>query len=412
MLKAAKTLLLGGAVTVVVLAVVLPTSRGQEAKRSLPLSLLEDKVRGGWAAQMIGVSYGSAYEFKAQGKMYTDPIREWKPEYVRNSIGQDDLYVEMTFMKVLEEKGLGAGMEDFGLAFRDSQYGLWHANRAGRDNLRKGIMPPWSGHPKYNEHADDIDFQIESDFIGLICPGLPGASNELADKVGHVMNFGDGVYGGMFVASMYAQAFFESDPVKLVQGGVQSLPYRSRYAAVIRDVLRWHEQFPQDWTQCWQRVEDKWGKEDLCPDGRNRPFNIDAKINGAYVAIALLYGQGDFAKTLEIAVRCGQDSDCNPASAAGPLGVVLGWSGIEDKWKSGIEAIRSEKFSFTDYSFESVSALTLRLAQDVAKANGGAVQEQDGRQMLVIVAQQPQPPLVLEQWDAAGPLPEDHPEWQ
>ena len=38
------------------------------------------------------------------------------------------------------------------------------------------------------------------------------------------------------------------------------------------------------------------------------PFNIDATINSAYIVIGLLYGQGDFAKTMDIATRCGQDS--------------------------------------------------------------------------------------------------------
>jgi hypothetical protein len=396
--------ILTGAALLVALA---SYAQAQEARRAISLDELRDKIRGGWAAQMIGVSYGSVYEFKAVGRMWTDAIREWKPEYVRNSIGQDDLYVEMTFMKVLEEKGLGATMLDFGTAFRDSQYNLWHANRAGRENLRRGIMPPWSGHPKYNPHCDDIDFQIEADFIGLICPGMPVAAQDIADRVGRVMNYGDGLYGGMFVATMYAQAFFESDPANLVQAGLASLPDRSRYAAVIRDVLDWYNEHPNDWTAVWQRLEQKWGSDDRCPEGRGKPFNIDAKMNGAYVAVGLLYGKGDFAKTMEIATRCGQDADCNAASAAGPLGVILGWSGIADQWKSGIEAIKNDKFSYTDYSFEGVCDLTLRLAQDIAKANGGAVETRDGRPALVVALQQPQMPLTLEQWSGAGPLPDE-----
>lgn len=41
-----------------------------------------------------------------------------------------------------------------GLDFANSGYRLWHANRAGRDNLCNGIAPPDSGHPKFNKHAD------------------------------------------------------------------------------------------------------------------------------------------------------------------------------------------------------------------------------------------------------------------
>lgn len=62
------------------------------------------------------------------------------------------------------------------------------------------------------------------------------------------------------------------------------------------------------------------------------PFNIDAVINSAYILIGLLYGEGDFYKTLDISTRCGQDSDCNPASAGGILGTILGYSRIPDYW--------------------------------------------------------------------------------
>ena len=94
-----------------------------------------------------------------------------------------------------------------------------------------------SGHPTYNLHADDIDFQIEADFIGIMCPGLPQASNEFCDRVGHVMNYGGGVYGGMFVGGMYSTAYFERDPRKVVEAGLACIPAESAYAKIISDVL-------------------------------------------------------------------------------------------------------------------------------------------------------------------------------
>ena len=111
--------------------------------------------------------------------------------------------------------------------FKDSKYELWHANAGARRLLNRGIKAPLSGHPKYNVHANDIDFQIESDFIGLMTPGLPREANKYADRVGRVMNYGDGLYGGMFFAGMYAAAFFESDPRKVVEAGLRSIPAES-----------------------------------------------------------------------------------------------------------------------------------------------------------------------------------------
>ncbi|HSA02621.1 MAG TPA: ADP-ribosylglycohydrolase family protein, partial [Candidatus Paceibacterota bacterium] len=178
--------------------------------RVLSRAQLLDKIRGGWAGQMIGVAYGAKTEFRSNGAIGEWDL-PWTPDMIDNTLHQDDLYVEMTFAKVMDTVGLEATCEQYGEAFKNSQYSLWHANAGARRILNQGIRAPWSGHPKYNIHANDIDFQIEADFIGLMCPGLPREANRYADRVGRVMNYGDGLYGGMFVGGMYAAAYFESD---------------------------------------------------------------------------------------------------------------------------------------------------------------------------------------------------------
>ncbi|MCX8107405.1 MAG: ADP-ribosylglycohydrolase family protein, partial [Verrucomicrobiae bacterium] len=213
------------------------------ATRKIGRIELEDKIRGGWAGQMIGVAYGAPTEFKACGTIGAWEL-DWKPEQIENAIHQDDLYVEMTFARVMDTIGLGASCADYGEAFKNSQYHLWHANAGARRALNRGVKAPMSGHPKYNIHANDIDFQIEADFIGLMCPGLPRAVVHFADRVGRVMNYGDGLYGGMFVGGMYAAAFFEDDVRRVVEIGLGCLPPQSGYALVIRDVLRWYEENP------------------------------------------------------------------------------------------------------------------------------------------------------------------------
>jgi hypothetical protein len=92
--------------------------------------------------------------------------------------------------------------------FKDAKYRLWHANLAARRALKRGVPAMLTGPPKYNAHANDIDFQIESDFIGLMAPGQPQWTNALCWRAGRVMNAGDGIYGGMFISGMYAAAFF------------------------------------------------------------------------------------------------------------------------------------------------------------------------------------------------------------
>ena len=373
-----------------------------ERERHISKAALEDKIRGGCAGQMIGVSYGAPTEFRSNGAIIEGNLNkylDWSPERLKNAIDQDDLYVEMTFAEVMDKVGLDATTAQYGEMFKDSKYELWHANAGARRNLNHGIVAPLSGHPKYNLHADDIDFQIESDFIGLMTPGLPREANKYADRVGRVMNWGDGLYGGMFFAGMYAAAFFETDPRKVVEIGLRSIPAESAYGRVVADVLAWSAEHPDDWTKTWRLLQDKWDKDDLCPDGALAPFNIDAKLNGAYVALGLIYGRGDFAKTLEVSTRAGQDSDCNPSSAAGILGVMLGYDKIPVVWKAGIPAIADTRFSYTQYSYNEIVASTMARAQKVIAGAGGRVTSTE----VFIPAQAPQAPS-LEQWRADVPL--------
>jgi len=352
-----------------------------------------DKCSGAWAGQMIGVCYGAPYEFQYNGIIQESALDPWKPERIDGAIGQDDCYVEMTFLKALEAHGLDVTYEQAGQAFAATEYPLWHANLFGRENVRRGIMPPKSGHPDFNRHADDIDFQIEADLFGILCPGMPLESNRLCDIFGHVMNYGDGVYGGMFVAGMYAAAYFEdSDVGKVVAAGLACIPEASLYHQCISDVVRWRQESPEDWRATWHKIEDKWQDDLDCM--RGQAFNIDAKLNGAYIAMGLLYGNGDLEKTLEVATRCGQDNDCNPSNAAGVLCCMKGYNALGEAWTGGIAKIAKTKFSNTDYSFETLIPACQGITEAIIKRAGGEITSD----AYLIPVQAPAPPAVLEQW--------------
>lgn len=352
-----------------------------------------DKCKGAWAGQMIGVCFGGPTEFKYCGKTITGDLPAWTPSRIAGAINQDDCYVEMTFLSAIEKHGLDLSFEQAGRVFGESKFNLWHANLFGRNNIQRGIMPPLSGHPSFNRHADDIDFQIESDVLGILCPGLPDETNRLCDIFGHIMNYGDGVYGGMFVAGMYAAAYFEDDDVsKVVQAGLACVPPESQYYQCISDVIGWHREHPEDWLATWKKIEEKWQDNVDCSPGH--PLNIDAKINGAYIVVGLLYGGGDLARTLEICTRCGQDSDCNPSNAAGVLGCMKGFSQLEDRWIGNIGSIADTKFSFTDYSFNSLVPACQAITEQIIRRTGGQITGD----MYQVAVQAPRPPATLEQW--------------
>jgi hypothetical protein len=338
--------------------------------RTIKPEVLKDKIAGGWAGKMIGVTYGAPTEFRAKSRMYDDSIK-WKSSDIKGSIWQDDLYVQLTFLMLMDKFGIDAPAKKFQEMFAKAGYKLWHANMQARKNYYDSIFAPLSGSPEFNIHADDIDFQIEADYIGFMCPGMPQSALKIADKIGRIMNYGDGVYGGVFVAALYSKAFFESDINLIVEDALKSIPQESDYYKIIRDVIILHNQFPSDWRTAWKELEGKWGDVDIC--GVDDSFNIDAKLNGAYIVMGLLYGDGDPMKTLEISTRCGQDSDCNPSNALAVLGVIRGFSKLPAEMRLGVEAISDSVFINTNYSFNSAVESTYNYAIRHVIDNGGQV---------------------------------------
>jgi len=340
---------------------------------------LRDKIKGGWAGQTIGVTFGGPYEFVFQGTFIGDyqPLK-WYNGYLKNTMVNnpglyDDLYMDLTFVDVFEKYGLDAPVDSFANAFAHAGYMLWHANQAARYNILNGIKAPGSGYWKNNPHADCIDYQIEADFAGLMSPGMPNTASAISDKIGHIMNYGDGWYGGVFIGAMYALAFSSSDIPYIIENALKTIPAQTEFYQCIHDVMEWYKKYPDNWKQTWLEVQKKWANDIGCPDGVFAPFNIDAKVNAAYVVMGLLYGKGGFTRTLEIATRCGQDADCNPSTAGGILGAILGYDKIPAYWKMGLQEAEDIDFKYTAMSLNKVYEISLKHALLNIEKNGGKV---------------------------------------
>lgn len=376
------------------------------AKITIPKEVLLDKIKGGWAGQTIGVTYGGPTEFKYNSRMIHDSIKIPWPEtgyckwWFDNEPGIfDDIYMDLTFVKIFEKDGIDAPVDSFALAFSNAPYPLWHANQAARYNILHGTMPPESGFWKNNPHSDDIDFQIEADHLGLMSPGMPVAAAQLADKIGHIMNFGDGWYGGVYVSAMYSLAFLSSDVNFIVKEGLKMIPQESDFYKFMNDVIVLCGE-NQDWKQTWQVIETKWGNDLTCPDGYSSPFNIEAKMNCAYVIMGLLYGNGDFFKTMDISTRCGADSDCNPSTAAGILGTALGYSNIEAKYLNNVKEVEDIIFPYTELSLNDTYKLSYKHAMEVLKRNGG----KETKDNIVLFSQNPVPVRFEKSFDGVAPI--------
>lgn len=370
---------------------------GTEQKIPSKLKLTPDelmnKIKGGWAGQTIGVTYGGPTEFRYQSKMIPDEVQvPWgDADYVLNTMTKspglyDDIYMDLTFVEVFERLGVDAPVDSLAMAFAHAGYPLWHANQAARYNILNGIMPPQSGHWRYNPHADDIDYQIEADYAGLMAPAMPNTASEISDKVGHIMNYGDGWYGGVYMGAMYSIAFASDNVEFIVTEALKTIPAESKFYRCMNDVIECWRANPDDWRVAWDMLDKKWNEDIACSEGALRPFNIDATINSAYVIIGLLYGEGDFGRTLDISMRCGQDSDCNPASAGGILGTAIGYDNIPEEWLAPLRKAEDVKFAYTNSSLNDTYRMSYSHALQLIEREGGKV----SADKIVIKCQQPE----------------------
>lgn len=378
-------------INLLLMALVATVSLAFAQSKTLTISkqTLKDKIAGGWAGKMIGVTYGAPSEFRYQERINEDSIK-WVPADIKGSVWQDDIYVQLTFMMTMDKYGMDAPAVKYQELLAKAGYQLWCANMQARKNYFDGIYPPLSGSPEYSYRADDIDFQIEADYIGFMNPGMIQNIINESEKIGHIMNYGDGVYGGIFLGALYSVAFFESDINKIIETGLSAIPAQSEYARIVKDVMILHKHYPNNWKAAWKELNAKWGDVDI--SGAGSTFNIDAKLNGAFIVMGLLYGEGMDYKTLEITTRCGADSDCNPSNAMGLLGVIKGFSKLPEEMQRGVKEVGDSLFIHTTYSFNTAVERTYNYALKMIQKYGGKIEGEN-----ITLAMQPFKPAKFEE---------------
>ena len=229
---------------------------------------------------------------------------------------------------------------------------------------------------------------------------MPQVAVDLGERFGRLMNYGDGMYAGQFVGAMYAAAFFESDPVKIVETALQSIPRDSQYAEMVRDLVAWYRADPDHWEATWEKCQEKYRRDPAYQQASNG--GIDCKINGAYVLMGLLYGQRDLDQTILISCRCGMDSDCNPSSSAGVLFTTMGFRKLPARFNTGLDEQR--EFSHTAYNFPRLLDVCEKLARTLLAQQGGRIERTaSGDECFVIPVKAPTPSQLELSW-AAGPI--------
>lgn len=362
--------------------VFLLTAAPAPAQRTLNRSAYLDQLRGAWFGQLIGNHTGRSFEGKyATREPAPDSAFVWvvKTDSADPWTGDDDTVFEYLYLHALETHGLSptfAQVQDewTGHVLLN---GIYIANRQAWYLMSHGFAVPATGSYRYNMHAYAIDAQITTESLGALAPGLRQRAVEAVERFGGVTNSGYALHAAQFYAAMYAAAALESNVEAVVQQGQDCIPRSSRSWRVIQDVRDWYDADRQDgvldWRATRRQLYDSYvGNSSF---GRYRGW-IESTINLGITVMAVLYGQGDFEPTVQIAVLSGFDADCNAATAGGLIGMIEGYTGLPAALTGpATDAYRPLNLQGlpTDETISGVAARMLAVGEQAMLASGATV---------------------------------------
>ena len=277
--------------------------------------MYRDKVLGCWLGKAIGGTLGQPHEGQ-DGPLdltFYDPVPD-------EAIPNDDLDLQVVWALAIGRKS--EPRVDRNVLARAWQAHVkfpWDEYGAALRNMANGIEPPVTGQHD-NWFAECMGAAIRSELWACLAPGRPDVAAAYAFEDACVDHAGDGIWAEVFNAALESQAFVEHDRDKLLDAALGLLPTTSRVRCAIEDTRAWWTE-TRDWREVRSRVLAAHGHSNF----------TDVAQNLAFTVLGWLAGEGDFGKSICIAVNCGRDTDCTGATLGSLMGIINP-EGIPDRW--------------------------------------------------------------------------------
>ncbi len=306
----------------------------------MKFSTYYDRVRACWLGKNIGGTLGMPHE----GHRGVFDLSYYTHDLSDGSFPNDDLDLQLVALLAAERHGTALNAETLGEYWLTYVPCDWSEYGAGKSNLRRGLLPPVSG-AFHNGYAKSNGAFIRSELWACLCPGDPAQAVKYAFADASVDHSDEGVYGEVFCAALQSAAFALSDIPALVELGLSFIPDDCLLRRCIELVKTCYRE-GKDWRvtrkELLQFAPSPFGlryvyDNDL-PDKNPEPdipmgeVGNDAATNVAIAVIGLLYGEGDFDKSLSIAASCGEDTDCTAGFIGALMGILRGTASIDKKW--------------------------------------------------------------------------------
>ncbi len=263
----------------------------------------------------------SRYKFFSYNRAFADKV-DGMP------VDDDTNYVVLSQL-IVERYGKDFKPENVADAWLNYQsiYSYFTAERIAYINFINCIQPPASAMYK-NVCREWIGAQIRGDYFGYINPGEPEKAAEMAYNDACISHVKNGIYGEMLVSAMIAVAAVNDNIDDIILGGLSQIPATSRLYEAVMKIYDMHKSGAS--------VDDAFNYIHAAYDEHTDHGWCHTISNAMIVVAGLLYGEGDFGKSICIAVGMAFDTDCNGATVGSILGMRGGIDCIDDYWKKPI----------------------------------------------------------------------------